>query len=154
MNFKDLIKNAKEEAQQSAIKLQENVTYQGIIKSANFTTNDKDKDIIEIKIKLTTPDVEGKIVKKTLYIDESYSEQARKIALGQFILLIEAATDHTIGEEDNYETLAVKALSLRDKIVWIKYKKKADKNDPSKVYHQYDIFAKDPSILHDIQVKK
>ena len=51
MNFKELIKSAKEEALQNAIKLQENVFYTGVIKSANFTTNDKDKEIIEIKIK-------------------------------------------------------------------------------------------------------
>lgn len=150
MNFKDLIKSAKEEAQQSAIKLQENVFYTGVIKSANFTTNDKDKEIIEIKIKLTSSDVEGKMVKKTLFIDESYTEQARKIAFGQFINLVESLTSHIIGEEDTYETLAIKALGLKDKNVWIKYKKRIDKNDPSKTYSQYDIYTKDPNILHDI----
>lgn len=150
MNFKDLIKSAKEEALQNAIKLQENVFYTGVIKSANFTTNDKDKEIIEIKIKLTGPEVEGKMVKKTLFIDESYSEQARKIAFGQFISLVESLTSHTIGEDDNYESLAIKALGLKDKNVWIKYRKIADKNDPAKYYNQYDIYTKDPNILHDI----
>ena len=150
MNFKELIKSAKEEALQNAIKLQENVFYTGVIKSANFTTNDKDKEIIKIKIKLTGPEVEGKMVKKTLFIDESYSEQARKIAFGQFITLVESLTAHTVNEDDNYESLAIKALGLKDKNVWVKYKKIADKNDPAKYYNQYDIYTKDPNILHDI----
>lgn len=150
MNFKDLIKTAKEEALQSSIKLQENVYYEGIIKSANFTANEKGKEIIEIKIKLTAPDVEGKMVKKTLFIDESYSEAARKIAFGQFINMVETLTENVIDENDDFEKLAVKALGLKDKTVWVKYKKKIDKNDPSKTYSQYDVYTKDPNKLHDI----
>lgn len=149
MNFNELLKATIEESKVASIKLKENVFYEGNIRSASLTTNGDNKDVIQIKIKLMGKEVNGKVITKNLYYDESYSDTVRKITMGEVLRLVNNLTDSPITENDTEEDILSKLIKLRDKTVWVSLKKTPDRNDPSKVFHNYILKVSKPEVVEE-----
>lgn len=145
MKFNQLIKDAREELEQSKIKLQENMTYNGVIKSANLLVNDKNKEVVQLQIEIVGPeDVKGKMIKRVFLVDDSYSEQVRKISMIQIITLLKDLAGIELEENETNETFMIKLLKLNQKPIFIRMKRTPDKKDPSIIYTNYTIYTTPP----------
>lgn len=145
MKFNQLIKDAREELEQSKIKLQENMTYNGVIKSANLLVNDKNKEVVQLQIEIVSPeDVKGKMIKRVFLVDDSYSEQVRKISMIQIITLLKDLAGIELEENETNETFMIKLLKLNQKSIFIRMKRTPDKKDPSIIYTNYTIYTTPP----------
>lgn len=145
MKFNQLIKDARQELEQSNIKLQENMTYNGVIKSANLLVNDKNKEVVQLQIEIVGPeDVKGKMIKRVFLVDDSYSEQVRKISMIQIMTLLKDLANVELEENETNETFMIKLFKLSQKPVFVRMKRTPDKKDPSIVYTNYTIYSTAP----------
>lgn len=137
MNFSEKLKNIKAENEANKIKLEPNKPYNAVIKMVSETINDKNKTIWQMILNITDDGMNNKIVKKSFYIDESYTEQVRNIAfseLSRIFEMCEIEIPSTLETQDDFLLLCSK---LKNKNVVIELRKVADKKDPTKVFNNY-----------------
>lgn len=133
MNFKDRILKAKEEERLAQIKLEENKRYDVEIISASLQKQENTGyDMVSLQLKCIDPEVEGKIIRKTLVIDEKTKNPLQgQIGLSQLVKLLE----HFKLEFEDEKSLVVALIDLKQKIVKIEPEKKI--GGDQKIYTNY-----------------